>query len=190
MIVNSRLARTAIVLALLDATLAAQSSLKYPQPRKGDVVDDYFGTKVADPYRWMEDLNAAEVKQWVDAQNAVTFKYLDSLPLRDVAARSGSPSCGTIPRVGIPVLRGTPLVLLTQHRPAAAVRGLHPRNADRPGDGRASIRTSCRRMDRSRSRASCLRQTARTSPTASPKAAPTGRRTTCASWPAASSCPT
>jgi prolyl oligopeptidase len=75
--------RIAFVLALLQATLLAQSPMKYPQPRKGDVVDDYFGTKVADPYRWMEDLNAAEVKQWVDAENAVTFKYLDSLSQRD-----------------------------------------------------------------------------------------------------------
>src|ERR1700704_1311455 len=64
--------------------LVAQSSLQYPPSRKGDVVDTYFGTKVADPYRWMEDLNAAEVKQWVDAENAVTAKYLDALPLRDV----------------------------------------------------------------------------------------------------------
>ena len=54
-----------------------------PQPRKGDVVDNYFGTKVADPYRWMEDLNSPEVKQWIDAENAVTFGYLDALPQRD-----------------------------------------------------------------------------------------------------------
>ena len=65
---SSRAARTALVLALLETTLLAQSSLKYPQPRKGDVVDDYFGTKIADPYRWMEDLNAADVKQWIDAE--------------------------------------------------------------------------------------------------------------------------
>jgi prolyl oligopeptidase len=55
----------------------------YPQPRKGDVVDDYFGTKVADPYRWMEDLNAPEVTQWIEAENAITFKYLESLPARE-----------------------------------------------------------------------------------------------------------
>jgi prolyl oligopeptidase len=66
------------------ATMSAQSSaLRYPQPRKGDVADTYFGMTIADPYRWMEDLNSAEVKQWVDAENAVTSKYLDALPLRD-----------------------------------------------------------------------------------------------------------
>jgi len=72
-----------IALACGTSLLAQSSSLTYPQPRKGEVVDDYFGTKVADPYRWMEDLNAPEVKQWVDAENAVTFKYLDTLPQRD-----------------------------------------------------------------------------------------------------------
>ena len=78
--------RTALLIAMACGAglLAQPSSLTYPQPRKGDVVDDYFGTKVADPYRWMEDLNAPEVKQWVDAENAVTFKYLDALPQRDV----------------------------------------------------------------------------------------------------------
>ena len=79
-------ARRAVIPALLicATTLAAQStSPTYPHPRKGDVVDDYHGTKVADPYRWMEDLNAPEVKQWVDAENAITLKYLDGLPQRD-----------------------------------------------------------------------------------------------------------
>jgi prolyl oligopeptidase len=68
----------------LAVPLVAQTALKYPAPRKGDVVDNYFGTKVADPFRWMEDLNSPEVKQWVDAENGVTYKYLDTLQSRDV----------------------------------------------------------------------------------------------------------
>jgi prolyl oligopeptidase len=58
-------------------------NLRYPESRKADVVDDYFGTKVPDPYRWMEDLDAKEVATWVAAQNKVTFGYLQGLPLRD-----------------------------------------------------------------------------------------------------------
>lgn len=68
----------------MRASLIAQPSRpSYPRPRQGDVVDDYHGTKVADPYRWMEDLNAPELKQWVDAENAITSKYLAGLPPRD-----------------------------------------------------------------------------------------------------------
>jgi len=66
-----------------SVVMAQTSSFKYPQPRKGDTSDNYFGTKIADPYRWMEDLNSPELKQWIDAENAITFKYLDSLPVRD-----------------------------------------------------------------------------------------------------------
>ncbi len=75
--------RVGLAVGLVAPLLAQTLSIRYPQPRKGDVTDTYFGTIVADPYRWMEDLNAPEVKQWVDAENAVTFKYLDALPLRD-----------------------------------------------------------------------------------------------------------
>jgi prolyl oligopeptidase len=86
---HRRLWRPALLIAIACGTglLAQSSSLTYPQPRKGEVVDDYFGTKVADPYRWMEDLNAPELKHWVDAENAVTFKYLDALPQRDVVKK-------------------------------------------------------------------------------------------------------
>jgi prolyl oligopeptidase len=75
--------RIACVFVCGSALMAQTSSFKYPQPRKGDTSDNYFGTKVADPYRWMEDLNSSELKQWIDAENAITFKYLDSLPVRD-----------------------------------------------------------------------------------------------------------
>ena len=55
----------------------------YPQAKKLDVVDDYHGTKIADPYRWMEDLDSADVKEWVDAENKITFAYLESIPSRE-----------------------------------------------------------------------------------------------------------
>src|SRR5215468_11095260 len=56
--------------------------LTYPETKKVDVVDDYFGTKVADPYRWLEDDKSPEVEAWVEAENKVTFAYLDRIPYR------------------------------------------------------------------------------------------------------------
>src|SRR5438045_830148 len=56
--------------------------IKYPETKKVDVVDDYFGTKVADPYRWLEADKAADVAVWVEAQNKVTFGYLDTISYR------------------------------------------------------------------------------------------------------------
>ncbi|MGD9345081.1 MAG: prolyl oligopeptidase family serine peptidase [Candidatus Aminicenantes bacterium] len=57
--------------------------LTYPASKKIDHVDDYFGTEVDDPYRWMEDETSEEVKKWVEAQNALTFAYLDKIPFRE-----------------------------------------------------------------------------------------------------------
>jgi prolyl oligopeptidase len=67
----------------LAACEKGQSRLSYPTTKKVGQVDDYFGTKVADPYRWLEDDNAADVKDWVKAENAVTFDYLAKIPFRD-----------------------------------------------------------------------------------------------------------
>jgi prolyl oligopeptidase len=57
--------------------------LEYPISKKGEVVDNYFGTEVADPYRWMEDDRSEETVAWVVEQNKVTFKYLETIPYRD-----------------------------------------------------------------------------------------------------------
>lgn len=54
----------------------------YPVTQKVDQTDDYFGTTVADPYRWLEDDNSAETADWVTAQNKVTFSYLEKIPFR------------------------------------------------------------------------------------------------------------
>jgi prolyl oligopeptidase len=54
----------------------------YPESKKVEVVEDYFGTKVADPYRWLEDDRTPEVQSWIEAQNKVTFAYLDKIPYR------------------------------------------------------------------------------------------------------------
>jgi prolyl oligopeptidase len=76
-----RLALSLTLLAALSLSATAQGQ-SYPKAAKIDHVDDYFGTKVADPYRWMEDDTASAVKAWVQAENAVTFAYLDKIPFR------------------------------------------------------------------------------------------------------------
>ena len=58
-------------------------SIEYPQTAREDVVDNYFGTEVADPYRWLEDDNSEATAAWVEAQNSITFDYLHSLPARE-----------------------------------------------------------------------------------------------------------
>ena len=57
--------------------------IRYPETRKTDQADDYFGHKVVDPYRWLEDANSAETKSWVDAQNKVTQGFLTQIPARE-----------------------------------------------------------------------------------------------------------
>ena len=66
----------------LSALPAAGQSLNYPVTRKSDQVDDYHGTKVTNPYRWLEDDNSAETLAWVKAENEVTFAYLNKIPYR------------------------------------------------------------------------------------------------------------
>ncbi len=67
----------------LCAPLVVSAQLQYPKPEKGKTIDDYFGTKVADPYRWMEDVDAPKTKEWVEQENKLTFNYLDKIPFRD-----------------------------------------------------------------------------------------------------------
>ena len=57
--------------------------LTYPVAKKVDQTDTYFGTAIADPYRWLEDANSADTKAWVDAENQVTQAYLATIPQRD-----------------------------------------------------------------------------------------------------------
>ena len=85
--------RSPVVLACLVgsiSSLAAQeSAISYPETRRVEHYDDYHGTKVHDPYRWLEDdvRESADVRAWVEAQNKVTFSYLDSIPERETIRR-------------------------------------------------------------------------------------------------------
>ncbi|SDW00388.1 prolyl oligopeptidase [Flavobacterium degerlachei] len=60
-----------------------KNPLKYPETKKGETVDVYFGTNVNDPYRWLEDDRSAETAAWVKAENKVTYGYLEQIPFRD-----------------------------------------------------------------------------------------------------------
>src|SRR5881394_574156 len=70
------------LLAVLGLGMALAQTTKYPAARKTDVVEDYHGTKVADPYRWLEDTDSAETAKWVADENRVTQEYLAKIPRR------------------------------------------------------------------------------------------------------------
>jgi prolyl oligopeptidase len=103
-------AATSILLVTFVACQQTSSEISspkvaYPVVKKGDVVDDYFGTKVADPYRWMEDLDSADVASWVAAENKVTFDYLAGLPRRERFNKRIT-ELWNYPKVSIPVREG------------------------------------------------------------------------------------
>src|SRR5688572_3424175 len=89
---------------VLGAPLSAQT-LKYPETKKVDVVEDYHGTRVADPFRWLEDQNGAQTAEWVKAQNDVTFPYLNALPERE-KVRKRLTELWNYPRYGTPFTEG------------------------------------------------------------------------------------
>ena len=160
-----------LALALVTAGLTAigvwaqESKLKYPETKKGDVVDDYHGTKVADPYRWLEDdvRKSKDVADWVEAQNKVTFGYLEVDPrargdqeaahraveLREVSPPRSRTAAATSSRKNDGLqnqnvlyvqdtLDGEPRVLLD---PNTLAQGRH-RRAGRPGGQRRRQATS------------------------------------------------
>jgi len=83
----------------------ASSPIKYPETKTVETVDDYFGTKVADPYRWLENNDSPEVAAWVEAQNKVTFAYLDQIPFRS-AVKDRLTKLFNYPKYSSPSRRG------------------------------------------------------------------------------------
>jgi prolyl oligopeptidase len=104
-----RLHRIALFTAAFSVAAGAvflqAQRLAYPTAARGDVVDDYFGTKVPDPYRWMEDLDSKPVADWVAAENALTERYLSTLPLRD-KLRKRITELWNYPKVSTPFVEG------------------------------------------------------------------------------------
>nr|WP_316937418.1 prolyl oligopeptidase family serine peptidase [Hymenobacter sp. DG25A] len=83
----------------------SRHKLVYPTPRKSNQTDDYHGTSVTDAYRWLEDADSPETKEWVTAENKVTFGYLDKIPFRD-KIRERLTQIWNYERYGIPQQEG------------------------------------------------------------------------------------
>jgi len=82
----NKLTAILILMAIVSACKPktdSNSALTYPETKKVDTVDVYFGVSVPDPYRWLENDTSAETAAWVKAQNEVTFSYLNAIPFRE-----------------------------------------------------------------------------------------------------------
>ncbi len=96
---------TLVITTTLGCYGQKQNNVKYPQTKKGETVDVYFDTKVADPYRWLEDDKSEETASWVKAQNVVTYDYLSKIPFRD-ALKSRMEKLWNYEKIGAPTKEG------------------------------------------------------------------------------------
>src|SRR2546425_2384280 len=88
-----------------SAVPAPAQTLQYPAARKSDVVDDYHGTRVPDPYRWLEDPDSPESRAWIEAQNRLTAAYLAEIPARRTI-RERLTRLWNYPKYGTPFRKG------------------------------------------------------------------------------------
>ncbi len=93
------------VCAVALAACSNPPKFRYPETLKGDQVDDYHGTQVPDPYRWLEDDNSPETLAWVKAENDLTFNYLNRITFRN-AIRERLTTLNNYPKYGSPFRRG------------------------------------------------------------------------------------
>ncbi len=150
-------AAAAVLLLLVTTSCTSKTdpALTYPVAKKVEVVDEYFGIKVPDPYRWMEDLDSKDNADWVAAENKVTFDYLGRLAMRD-RLKQRITELWDFPKVSVPAREGG-------------------RYFYRKNSGSYSIRTRFRPMDRYRFPTGKLHLTANSLSMASLKAARTGK---------------
>jgi prolyl oligopeptidase len=87
------------------ADLSKTTKIAYPEAKRGDQVDDYHGTKVADPYRWLENPDSPETRAWVEAENKLTFGYLEQIPARQ-AIKDRLTKLWNYERFSVPYKRG------------------------------------------------------------------------------------
>jgi len=95
----------AFAMTLLAADNAPTPSLTYPRAKTVDQMDDYHGIKVADPYRWLEDTDSADTRDWIEAENKVTFHYLEQIPYRQ-AIHDRLKTLWNFERYGVPEQQG------------------------------------------------------------------------------------
>ncbi len=181
-----RLAAIAVALGVLSPAVSAQK-LQYPASKKGEQVDTYFGVKVADPYRWLEDEGSPETARWVEEQNKVTFAYLEKIPYRQ-QVKERLTRLYNYARYTAPYRRGEYYFFskndgLQNQWSSTCRRG----STARPRF--CSTRTSSRPRARRSSAASPSRPTASTRPTARLRAARTGATASCWRWRRRSSLP-
>ena len=72
-----------ISMVMMATSMMQAQGLQYPKAEKDGTVDEYFGVKVSDPYRWLENDTSAQTTAWVEAENKVTNAYLQKIPFRE-----------------------------------------------------------------------------------------------------------
>lgn len=95
-----------LLLLFIPFVMKSQNSIKYPVTKKVDTLDIYFGTKVADPYRWLEDDASTATAAWVKEENAITETYFDKITFRE-AMKERLTKIWNYPKYGIPFKGGT-----------------------------------------------------------------------------------
>ena len=93
------------MILLIPSIMKSQTTIKYPVTKKVDTVDNYFGTKVADPYRWLEDDKSVETGNWVIEESKVTNDYLAKIPFR-IALKERITKIWNFPKYGVPFKEG------------------------------------------------------------------------------------
>lgn len=93
------------LLVILFFGITHAQKFNYPPVRVDNVVDDYFGTKVPDPYRWLEDPDSPETQAWVEAENKLTYGFINSIPARE-KIKARLTQLWNYPRYSVPYKKG------------------------------------------------------------------------------------
>ncbi len=159
------------------------TALTYPSAKTVAQVDDYHGTKVADPYRWLEDLDSADTRAWIEAENKLTFDYLGRIPGRD-QLKQRLTQLWNYERYSSPEHYGDHY-FYTRNDGLQNQAVLYVADSLDATPRCCWIRTPCRPTARSRSRPGQSATMARIWPTGCRRAVRTGRNGTCSTWPPA-----